>query len=94
MGNAAATSKKGDNSDAGKKEKEKKKPKKPINFREFLEKAKVEFEAKWKSPIKGNAALDDFTRVKTLGTGSFGRVMLVQHEKNTRVLCNEDIRKG
>ena len=25
--------------------------------------------------------LDDFERMKTLGTGSFGRVMLVQHKK-------------
>lgn len=26
--------------------------------------------------------LDDFDRIKTLGTGSFGRVMLVKHKQN------------
>ena len=26
--------------------------------------------------------LDDFERIKTLGTGSFGRVMLVQHKSS------------
>jgi len=30
--------------------------------------------------IQNTAALDDFDRIKTLGTGSFGRVMLVQHK--------------
>ena len=29
---------------------------------------------------QSNATLDDFDRIKTLGTGSFGRVMLVQHK--------------
>ena len=30
--------------------------------------------------FQNTAALDDFDRIKTLGTGSFGRVMLVQHK--------------
>ncbi|XP_066952365.1 cAMP-dependent protein kinase catalytic subunit 1 isoform X2 [Macrobrachium rosenbergii] len=50
------------------------------NVKEFLEKAKEDFEEKWKSPTKNTACLDDFERLKTLGTGSFGRVMLVQHK--------------
>lgn len=29
---------------------------------------------------QNTASLDDFDRIKTLGTGSFGRVMLVQHK--------------
>jgi len=29
--------------------------------------------------LQNNAALDEFDRIRTLGTGSFGRVMLVQH---------------
>jgi len=66
MGNAA-TSKKGDASE---------------NVKEFLEKAKEEFEEKWKNPSKNTAALEDFDLLKTLGTGSFGRVMLVQHKAN------------
>ena len=30
--------------------------------------------------FQSGATLDDFDRLKTLGTGSFGRVMLVQHK--------------
>ncbi|XP_066952375.1 cAMP-dependent protein kinase catalytic subunit 1 isoform X12 [Macrobrachium rosenbergii] len=52
----------------------------PLSIKEFLEKAKEDFEEKWKSPTKNTACLDDFERLKTLGTGSFGRVMLVQHK--------------
>ncbi|OWA50445.1 cAMP-dependent protein kinase catalytic subunit alpha [Hypsibius exemplaris] len=51
------------------------------NVKEFLEQAKEQFEEKWKSPAKNTAALEEFDRIKTLGTGSFGRVMLVKHKK-------------
>lgn len=34
--------------------------------------------------IQNTASLDDFERLKTLGTGSFGRVMLVQHKSSSR----------
>ena len=30
--------------------------------------------------LQNTACLDDFERLKTLGTGSFGRVMLVKHK--------------
>ncbi|XP_050403455.1 cAMP-dependent protein kinase catalytic subunit beta isoform X3 [Patella vulgata] len=50
--------------------------------KEFLAKAKEEFTQKWDHPAQNNACLDDFDRIKTLGTGSFGRVMLVQHKGN------------
>jgi len=30
--------------------------------------------------LQNNASLDDFDRIRTLGTGSFGRVMLVQNK--------------
>ncbi|GFR06265.1 cAMP-dependent protein kinase catalytic subunit 1 [Trichonephila clavata] len=46
----------------------------------FLEEARKDFEEKWNNPSKNTASLDDFDRIKTLGTGSFGRVMLVQHK--------------
>merc|ERR1719361_724981 len=60
------------------------------DFKEFLETAKEEFEEKWKNPHKNTACLDDFDRLKTLGTGSFGRVMLAQH-KEKKSLCYENI---
>ena len=32
--------------------------------------------------LQNTASLDEFERIKTLGTGSFGRVMLVRHRDN------------
>uniref|UniRef100_A0A8C3SQY1 cAMP-dependent protein kinase n=1 Tax=Chelydra serpentina TaxID=8475 RepID=A0A8C3SQY1_CHESE len=48
--------------------------------KEFLAKAKEDFLRKWESPPQNTAGLDDFERQKTLGTGSFGRVMLVKYK--------------
>ena len=53
-----------------------------VTVRAYLEQAKAEFERKWNNPSKNTACLDDFERAKTLGTGSFGRVMLVQHKQS------------
>ncbi|XP_062508933.1 cAMP-dependent protein kinase catalytic subunit beta-like [Corticium candelabrum] len=52
----------------------------PENVKEFLTQAKHEFNARWEHPRKDTAALDDFDCKKTLGTGSFGRVMLSRHK--------------
>ncbi|CAG5125519.1 unnamed protein product, partial [Candidula unifasciata] len=49
-------------------------------FKEFLARAKEEFQQKWDHAPPSSSCLDDFDRIKTLGTGSFGRVMLVQHK--------------
>nr|XP_019936972.1 PREDICTED: cAMP-dependent protein kinase catalytic subunit beta isoform X2 [Paralichthys olivaceus] len=48
--------------------------------KEFLAKAKEDFLRKWECPAQSTTGLDDFDRFKTLGTGSFGRVMLVKHK--------------
>lgn len=50
------------------------------NVKAFLAEAKEDFERKWEEPAQNTASLDTFDRIKTLGTGSFGRVMLVQHK--------------
>ena len=52
------------------------------DIKEFLTKAKEDFTQKWDHPQQNTSCLDDFDRIKTLGTGSFGRVMLVQHKAN------------
>ncbi|XP_067368152.1 protein kinase, cAMP-dependent, catalytic, beta a isoform X3 [Channa argus] len=49
-------------------------------MKEFLAKAKEDFLRKWECPPQSTTGLDDFDRFKTLGTGSFGRVMLVKHK--------------
>lgn len=48
------------------------------SVQKYLAEAKKDFERRWDNPERNTASLDDFDRVKTLGTGSFGRVMLVQ----------------
>jgi hypothetical protein len=50
----------------------------------FLVEAKAEFQKKWESPTPTQCKLDDFERIKTLGTGSFGRVMLAQNKQSKR----------
>lgn len=50
------------------------------NVKAFLVQAKDDFDKKWDEPPQNTASLDTFDRIKTLGTGSFGRVMLVQHK--------------
>ncbi|KAG7327851.1 hypothetical protein KOW79_009457 [Hemibagrus wyckioides] len=49
-------------------------------MKEFLAKAREDFLRKWECPPQSSTCLDDFERLKTLGTGSFGRVMLVKHK--------------
>lgn len=67
-------------------------------WKEFLAKAKKEFERKWAEPPLHNAKLDDFSRVKTLGKGSYGTVLLVMHKRSKnfyamKVLIKADIVK-
>ncbi|XP_032744025.1 cAMP-dependent protein kinase catalytic subunit alpha [Rattus rattus] len=52
------------------------------SVKEFLAKAKEDFLKKWETPSQNTAQLDHFDRIKTLGTGSFGRVMLVKHKES------------
>ncbi|XGW22564.1 hypothetical protein V3C99_005075 [Haemonchus contortus] len=54
----------------------------PERIKEFLEKAREDFKQRWENPAQNTASLDDFDRIKTLGTGSFGRVMLVKHKQS------------
>ncbi|XP_067936048.1 cAMP-dependent protein kinase catalytic subunit alpha-like [Watersipora subatra] len=59
-----------------------KNPETEAPMKAFLSDSKAEFEKKWDSPDKNTASLNEFDRIKTLGTGSFGRVMLVKHKSN------------
>jgi protein kinase A len=45
----------------------------------YLDQARQEFEAKYSQPVKATAKLEDFHLQRTVGTGSFGRVMIAQH---------------
>lgn len=52
-----------------------------IEYDSYLKRAKKEFEVKWNGSFQANANLKDFHIMKTLGTGSFGRVVLAQHRQ-------------
>jgi protein kinase A len=52
----------------------------------YLESAKQEFENKYAQPAKQTAKLDDFNLQRTVGTGSFGRVMIAQNGNQTLAL--------
>ncbi|CAF0763798.1 unnamed protein product [Rotaria sordida] len=52
----------------------------------YLENAKQEFDAKYAQPAKQTAKLDEFNLQRTVGTGSFGRVMIAQHSNQTLAL--------
>lgn len=52
-----------------------------VDFENFIKKSKRDFDARWRADFKANAAIGDFDLKKTLGTGSFGRVILVGKKK-------------
>jgi len=49
------------------------------SWEEILRRLKINFESRWIKPIQNNAKLEDFKLARTLGAGSFGRVILVKH---------------
>jgi protein kinase A len=49
-----------------------------LRWPEVLKNGKNEFNEKWENPPKNSAELDDFRKIRTLGNGSFGRVILVK----------------
>mmetsp|Transcript_28383 Transcript_28383/g.74548 ORF Transcript_28383/g.74548 Transcript_28383/m.74548 type:complete len:355 (+) Transcript_28383:21-1085(+) len=53
---------------------------------DFLRRSRDDFTEKYKNPEAVETRLDDFEPVRTLGTGSFGRVMLVMNS-HTKECC-------
>ncbi|XP_076255095.1 cAMP-dependent protein kinase catalytic subunit 1-like isoform X2 [Rhynchophorus ferrugineus] len=63
-------------------------------YSETLEKLRKEFYERWERNIPSSTnGLNDFDRIKTLGTGSFGRVFLVQHKQNKNYFAMKVIDK-
>lgn len=63
-------------------------------FRQILTDSKESFITKWENPPPHVVTLDDFDRLKTLGTGSFGRVMLVRHKDSGKYFAMKILDKG
>lgn len=49
-------------------------------YDEILDGLKMAFMEKWKIKKDDDARLEDFERFRTIGTGAFGRVILVKHK--------------
>lgn len=48
-------------------------------YGKYLTQLKIEFQQRWCKKIKSNITFTDLERVRTLGTGAFGRVILLKH---------------
>jgi protein kinase A len=57
-----------------------------IQSNAYLEQAKYEFDIKYAEPLNKTAKLEDFQLQRTIGTGSFARVMLVKHGNQSLAL--------
>ncbi|KAF7261268.1 hypothetical protein EG68_01182 [Paragonimus skrjabini miyazakii] len=62
-------------------------------FHEYLQREREVFLNKFENPTQNNASLNQFDRIKTLGTGSFGRVMLVKHKTNRKYYAMKILEK-
>ncbi|XP_070164577.1 cAMP-dependent protein kinase catalytic subunit beta [Polyergus mexicanus] len=49
-------------------------------YNDILDNLRTAFLEKWKTKVDDNATLKDFERFRTVGTGAFGRVLLVRYK--------------
>lgn len=49
-------------------------------YNDILDNLRTAFLEKWRTKIDDNAKLEDFERFRTVGTGAFGRVLLVKYK--------------
>lgn len=49
-------------------------------YNDILDDLRTTFMEKWKTKMNDNAKLEDFERFRTVGTGAFGRVILVKYK--------------
>ncbi|EFX66419.1 hypothetical protein DAPPUDRAFT_229422 [Daphnia pulex] len=64
------------------------------SYKEYLLEAKEKFEDRWRHPHdQREICLDDFYRTRTLASGNFGRVLLVQHKWNKQFYAMKVLEK-
>ncbi|XP_012526216.1 cAMP-dependent protein kinase catalytic subunit beta [Monomorium pharaonis] len=63
-------------------------------YNEILDDLKTLFMEKWKIKFDDNAKSDDFERFRTVGTGAFGRVVLVKHKTTSTYHAMKILDKG
>ncbi|CAL1540845.1 unnamed protein product [Lymnaea stagnalis] len=64
-------------------------------LKEYLERSRKEFDERYKTNPTSSETIKSFTLIKTLGSGSFGRVMLAQYnlEANKKVVAIKILNK-
>ncbi|KAL6432294.1 hypothetical protein ACFW04_006733 [Cataglyphis niger] len=63
-------------------------------YNDILDNLKAMFLEKWKKKIEDNAKLEDFERFRTVGTGAFGRVLLVKYKPTSLYYAMKILDKG
>lgn len=64
-----------------------------IRYKDILDSAKKEFDKKWDNQCKNTACLKDFHLLQTIGTGSFGHVMLAKHRESNEYFAMKLLKK-
>lgn len=65
-----------------------------MEYNNILEDQKKAFLEKWKTKADDNVQLDDFDRFRTLGTGAFGRVILVKYKPTSTYYAMKMLEKA
>lgn len=63
-------------------------------YEQILDGLKSKFLDNWKTKKKETETLDDFVRYRTLGTGAFGRVLLVRHKVSGKYYAMKILEKS
>lgn len=63
-------------------------------FDAFLRKGKAKFDSKISGDFPTTAKMEDFKQMQTLGTGTFGKVVLCQHKNNQKYYAMKIMEKA
>lgn len=62
-------------------------------YTKYLKKLKSEFEERWCKKQRLHGEISEMERITTLGTGAFGRVLLLKHKKNHKLYAMKVLEK-
>lgn len=62
-------------------------------YKQYLTQLKIEFHQRWCKEIKSSIVFTDLERIRTLGTGAFGRVILLKHIKTQKLYAMKVLEK-
>lgn len=62
-------------------------------YTQYLTQLKIEFHQRWCKETKSSLVFTDLERIRTLGTGAFGRVILLKHVKSQKFYAMKVLEK-